>query len=92
TAPLTISTVKNDSTLVDTDQPGSHNATIKMVGTDQLFKIDDGSVEKASFAVTLSDLNLQGAGANSNVLTGGLILNHEKLTIQNSRLIGGYAN
>ncbi|MBJ9725846.1 rhombotarget A, partial [Acinetobacter nosocomialis] len=92
TAPLTISTAKNDSTLVDTDQPGSHNATIKMVGTDQLFKIDDGSVEKASFAVTLSDLNLQGAGANSNVLTGGLILNHEKLTIQNSRLIGGYAN
>ncbi|MFX8460527.1 CSLREA domain-containing protein, partial [Acinetobacter baumannii] len=28
TAPLTISTAKNDSTLVDTDQPGSHNATI----------------------------------------------------------------
>ncbi|MFX9336219.1 rhombotarget A, partial [Acinetobacter baumannii] len=92
TAPLTISTAKNDSTLVDTDQPGSHNATIKMAGTDQLFKIDDGSVEKASFAVTLSDINLQGAGASSNVLTGGLILNHEKLTIQNSRLIGGYAN
>lgn len=92
TVPLTISTAKNDSTLVDTDQPGSHNATIKMAGTDQLFKIDDGSVEKASFAVTLSDINLQGAGASSNVLTGGLILNHEKLTIQNSRLIGGYAN
>ncbi|MFV5422793.1 CSLREA domain-containing protein, partial [Acinetobacter baumannii] len=46
TAPLTISTAKNDSTLVDTDQPGSHNATIKMAGTDQLFKIDDESVEK----------------------------------------------
>ena len=61
TAPLTISTAKNDSTLVDTDQPGSHNATIKMAGTDQLFKIDDESVEKLSFAVTLSDLNLQGA-------------------------------
>ncbi len=45
TAPLTISTAKNDSTLVDTDQPGSHNATIKMAGTDQLFKIDDESVE-----------------------------------------------
>lgn len=92
TAPLTISTAKNDSTLVDTDQPGSHNATIKMAGTDQLFKIDDESVEKASFSVLLSDLNLQGAGANSKVLTGGLILNHEKLTIQNSRLTGGYAN
>lgn len=71
TAPLTISTAKNDSTLVDTDQPGSHNATIKMAGTDQLFKIDDESVEKASFSVLLSDLNLQGAGANSKVLTGG---------------------
>ncbi|MFI8024795.1 rhombotarget A, partial [Acinetobacter baumannii] len=92
TAPLTISTAKNDSTLVDTDQPGSHNATIKMAGTDQLFKIDDESVEKASFSVLLSDLNLQGAAANSKVLTGGLILNHEKLTIQNSRLTGGYAN
>ena len=92
TAPLTISTAKNDSTLVDTDQPGSHNATIKMAGTDQLFKIDDESVEKASFSVLLSDLNLQGAGANSKELTGGLILNHEKLTIQNSRLTGGYAN
>lgn len=63
-----------------------------MAGTDQLFKIDDESVEKASFSVLLSDLNLQGAGANSKELTGGLILNHEKLTIQNSRLIGGYAN
>lgn len=91
TAPLTISTVKNDSTLVDTDQPGSHNATIKMVGTDQLFKVDDASVEKASISVSLNDLNLQGAGLNSKAFTGGLIDNHEMLKIQNSRLIDGYA-
>ncbi|EME4797630.1 rhombotarget A [Acinetobacter baumannii] len=90
TAPLTISTAKNDSTLLD-DQPGSHNATIKMVGKDQLFKIDDGNVEKASFSVSLSDLNLQGAGSNNTVLEGGLIYNHEQLTIRNSRLINGYA-
>ncbi|EMW7816185.1 TPA: rhombotarget A [Acinetobacter baumannii] len=91
TAPLTISTAKNDSTLVDTDQPGSHNATIKMAGTDQLFKIDDESVEKLSFAVTLSDLNLQGARSSNTILEGGLIYNHEQLTIRNSRLINGYA-
>ncbi|KCY09107.1 putative gammaproteobacterial enzyme C-transmembrane domain protein [Acinetobacter baumannii 21072] len=90
-APLTISTAKNDSTLVDTDQPGSHNATIKMAGTDQLFKIDDESVEKLSFAVTLSDLNLQGARSSNTILEGGLIYNHEQLTIRNSRLINGYA-
>ena len=91
TAPLTISTVKNDSTLVDTDQPGSHNATIKMIGTDQLFKIDDESIEKGSISVSLTDLNLQGAGLKSKAFTGGLIDNHEMLKIQNSRLIDGYA-
>lgn len=46
---------------------------------------------KSVFSVSLSDLNLQGAGSNNTVLEGGLIYNHEQLTIRNSRLINGYA-
>ncbi|QIT17022.1 rhombotarget A [Acinetobacter pittii] len=91
-APLTISITENDSPFEDTDQPGSHNATIKIASTDRLFHIDDGSTEKPSFSVYFNDLNLQGAGSKSNVTIGGLILNHESLTIQNSRLTDGYAN
>lgn len=62
-----------------------------MIGTDQLFKIDDESIEKASISVSLTDLNLQGAGLKFKAVTGGLIDNHEILKIQNSRLIDGYA-
>ncbi|MBJ8496069.1 rhombotarget A [Acinetobacter oleivorans] len=92
TAPLTITTAGNDSPFEENDQPGAHNATIKMVGTERLFQIDDGSTEKASFSVYLNNLNLLGAGSKSNVTIGGLILNHEGLIIQNSRLTDGYAN
>lgn len=92
-AALTISTAKNDSTLVEEGAPNSHNATIKMIGTDQLFRIDDDSVEKASFTVSFIDVNLKGAGSKSAVPqgNGGLIYNHEQLVIQNSRLMDGYA-
>jgi len=92
-AALSISTAKNDSTLVEEGQPNSHNATIKMVGTDQLFRIDDGSVEKASFTVLFTDVNLKGAGLKTLAPNGdgGLIYNHEQLIIQNSRLMDGYA-
>ncbi len=48
-------------------------------------------VLKTFFAVTLSDLNLQGARSSNTILEGGLIYNHEQLTIRNSRLINGYA-
>ncbi|WNY30950.1 rhombotarget A [Acinetobacter calcoaceticus] len=90
---LTISTAKNDSTLVEEGAPNSHNATIKMIGKDQLFRIDDDSVEKASFTVSFIDVNLKGAGSKSAVPqgNGGLIYNHEQLVIQNSRLMDGYA-
>lgn len=44
-APLTIRT-ESDTSFIDNDAPGSHNATIKTAGTDQLFRIDDGTVEK----------------------------------------------
>ncbi|WP_336167513.1 rhombotarget A [Acinetobacter sp. 161(2023)] len=92
-APMTISTAKNDSTLIEEGQPNSHNATIKMAGTDQLFRIDDGSVEKASFIVSFIDVNLKGAGLKTTAPNGdgGLIYNHEQLNIQNSRLMDGYA-
>lgn len=93
TVPVAISTAKNDSTLVEEGAPNSHNATIKMIGTDQLFRVDDSSVEKASFTVLFIDVNLKGAGSKSVVPDGdgGLIYNHEQLVIQNSRLIDGYA-
>lgn len=93
TVPVAISTAKNDSTLIEEGAPNSHNATIKMIGTDQLFRIDDGSVEKASFTVSFIDVNLKGAGLKSVIPqgNGGLIYNHEQLVIQNSRLMDGYA-
>lgn len=90
TGPLNILT-ESDSSFIDNDAPGTHNASIKMAGTDRLFKIDDNNVEKISFSVSLSDLNLQGAGSKTSALDGGLIYNHEQLTIKNSRLLNGYA-
>jgi len=69
---------------------GLNNATIKMVGTDRLFSINDGDVEKALIAVVFSELNLQ--GSSSKVNNGGLISNRENLKIEYSRLAGGLAN
>ncbi|AUM25400.1 rhombotarget A [Acinetobacter pittii] len=91
-APLTIRT-ESDTSFIDNDAPGSHNATIKTAGTDQLFRIDDGTVEKNSFTVTFNTINLKGVGSKSvsPQVNGGLIYNHEQLVIQNSRLMDGYA-
>ncbi|MFV5371117.1 rhombotarget A [Acinetobacter pittii] len=91
-APLTIRT-ESDTSFIDNDAPGSHNATIKTAGTDQLFRVDDGTVEKNSFTVTFNTINLKGIGSKSGSpqVNGGLIYNHEQLVIQNSRLMDGYA-
>ena len=85
---MTINTAASDA--FNDDKKGLNNATIKMVGTDRLFVIDDGSVENSLISVNLTELNLQGSSTKVN--DGGLILNREALTIQYSRLNSGNAN
>lgn len=87
-ASMTISTAASGD--FNDNKKGLGNATIKMVGTDRLFTVDDGSVENSLLAVNFTELNLQGGTAKVN--NGGLILNREALTIQYSRLTGGNAN
>lgn len=71
------------------NQKGMHNATIKMVGNDRLFVINDESVEETLLPVIFVELNLKGSAYK--VTDGGLILNREALSIQYSRLTGGNA-
>ena len=71
------------------DKKGIHNATIKMIGTERLFLINDGSVENALISVMFNELNLHGSATKMN--DGGLIYNREALNIQYSRLMGGNA-
>ena len=85
---MTISTAASGD--FNNDKKGLNNATIKMVGTERLFTVDDESVENSLLAVSLIELNLQGSSTKVN--NGGLILNREALTIQYSRLTGGNAN
>lgn len=87
-AATTIRTAASDG--FNDNKKGLNNATIKMAGTDRLFVIDDGNVEKALILVGLIELNLQGSANKVN--DGGLILNRENLSIQYSRLAGGLAN
>ncbi|MCH7294681.1 rhombotarget A [Acinetobacter higginsii] len=87
-AAATIRTATSDG--FNDNKKGLNNATIKMVGSDRLFVIDDNNVESALLAVSLIELNLQ--GASNKVNDGGLILNRESLSIQYSRLTGGLAN
>ncbi|MBJ8439994.1 rhombotarget A [Acinetobacter junii] len=68
---------------------GIKNATIKMLGSDRLFFIYDGSVEKDLILVTLNELNLKGSTTKLN--DGGLIYNREALAILYSRLSSGNA-
>ncbi|VXA57927.1 Rhombotarget A [Acinetobacter proteolyticus] len=87
-AATTISTASSDA--FNDDKKGLNNATIKMVGNDRLFVVDDGSVESALIPVSFNELNLVGSASKIN--DGGLILNREALTIQFSRLSNGNAN
>ncbi|WAU74481.1 rhombotarget A [Acinetobacter sp. TR11] len=68
---------------------GLNNPTIKMVGNDRLFLIDDGSVEKELIEVFFNELNLK--GSSSKVNDGGLIYNREALSIKYSKLTDGLA-
>ena len=48
------------------DKKGIHNATIKMIGTERLFLINDGSVENALISVMFNELNLHGSATKMN--------------------------
>ena len=84
---MTINTASSGN--FNDDKKGINNATIKMVGTERLFLISDGSVENALISVNFNELNLQGSATKIN--DGGLIYNREALNIQYSRLTGGNA-
>ena len=71
------------------NKKGVNNATLKMVGSDRIFFINDGSVEKELILVNLNELNLKGSATKLN--DGGLIYNREALNIQYSRLTSGNA-
>ncbi len=71
------------------NKKGLNNATLKMLGNDRIFLIDDGSVEKDLILVTLNELNLKGSSNKLN--DGGLIYNREILNVLYSRLSYGYA-
>ncbi|MCE6002857.1 rhombotarget A [Acinetobacter junii] len=71
------------------NKKGANNATLKMVGSDRIFFINDGSVEKGLILVNLNELNLKGSATKLN--DGGLIYNREALNIQYSRLTSGNA-
>ncbi|MDA3507698.1 rhombotarget A [Acinetobacter junii] len=71
------------------NKKGANNATLKMVGSDRIFFINDGSVEKELILVNLNELNLKGSATKLN--DGGLIYNREALNIQYSRLTSGNA-
>ncbi|MGL5210690.1 MAG: rhombotarget A [Acinetobacter junii] len=71
------------------NKKGANNATLKMVGIDRIFFINDGSVEKELILVNLNELNLKGSATKLN--DGGLIYNREALNIQYSRLTSGNA-
>lgn len=75
-----------------TDQPGVKNATIKMVGSDQLFRILDGSKDNTQFNVIFSQVNLEGCAKDCGITQGGLIYNQETLYLEYVTLKNGYAN
>lgn len=71
------------------NKKGTNNATLKMLGSDRIFFINDGSVEKELIFINLNELNLIGSATKLN--DGGLIYNREALSIQYSRLSSGNA-
>jgi rhombotarget A family protien len=86
-AEMTINTAV--STDFNDSKKGLNNATIKMLGSESLFIVDDNNVEKDTLLVNFNELNLKGSA--QKVVEGGLILNRETLTIKYSRLTNGNA-
>lgn len=92
-----------DTNVTDTEnKAGLLNAVIKASGNHRLFNIKkviiptgdskkDEANKDTKIIVNLSELTLQGCGANLCEKTGGLIYNNEQLTITHSRLLNGTA-
>ncbi|OTG73282.1 rhombotarget A [Acinetobacter sp. ANC 4169] len=88
TAALTLKTVY-DSSFSNETKPGLNNATIKMVGKDNIFYIDDA--KKGLVQVNLIEVNLQGCGQSVCATQGGLIFNNEYLVLDHVKLTDGIA-
>lgn len=86
-AAMTINTASSND--FNDNKKGLNNATIKMLGSESIFIIDDNNVENELLSVGLKELNLK--GSSQKVVEGGLILNREILTIQYSKLMNGNA-
>lgn len=92
-----------DTTVTDTQsQVGLSNAVLKASGNHRIFNIKKVALPKdpkdpketatdAKITVALSELTLEGCGANVCEKTGGLIYNNEQLAITDSRLLNGTA-
>ncbi len=88
TAALTLKTVY-DSSFSNDIKPGLNNATIKMVGKNNIFYIDDAT--KGLVQVNLVEVNLQGCDQSVCASQGGLIFNNEYLVLDHVKLTGGIA-
>ncbi len=68
---------------------GLQNATIKMQGTDNLFRIMSG---QELVTVNFKELNLEGCGQTQCADEGGLIFNKGQMNVEYSKLFKGAAN
>ena len=75
-----------------TNQLGLNNATIKMTGADQIFRIRDDSTQNEQYNVQLTEVNLDGCAKDCGIAQGGLIYNQETLVLSYVTLKNGYAN
>ena len=64
-----------------TNQLGLNNATIKMTGADQIFRIRDDSTQNEQYNVQLTEVNLDGCAKDCGIAQGGLIYNQETLVL-----------
>lgn len=77
---------------------GEKNAIVKAMGKHRLFKIEKASGDNSasSLNTVIEEVDLVGCGANGGTqvcdISGGIIYNFERLTINYSRITDGYAN
>lgn len=90
TSPVSILT-HYDLDLRDEHLPGTRNAVIRMIGSEQLLHIDDEDAEVLGL-ISLKEITLEGCKADScTVQKGGLIYNNEYLMLDYVLLDGGRA-
>lgn len=75
---------------------GEKNATIKVIGSNRLFNIDDNNPNIASFIVSIDETDIIGCAADKATTicdqNGGIIFNRENLKISYSRITNGRAS